>query len=138
MVPDTVSQSWTFYGFWIVLVGFLGAVARQVVPYKKQASDAESRLREALLARVDRLEKRLDRQQARHDAEKRLLVHRLRNMTANFDSMLLMLEMDPNRGPEIVVKIKEQRARQMVAEAQESAIIYADELKANTIDDATQ
>lgn len=129
MAPDTVSQSWTFYGFWIVLVGFLGAVVRQIVPYKKQASDAESRLRETLLERVGRLENRLDRQQVRHDAEKRLLIHKLRNMTANFDSMLMMLEMNPDRGPEIVAKIKEQRARQMIAEAKESAIIYADELK---------
>jgi hypothetical protein len=37
--------------------------------------------------------------------------------------------MNPDRGPEIVVAIKDQRARQMVAEAQESAAIYADELK---------
>jgi hypothetical protein len=129
MAPDTVNQSWTFYGFWIVLVGFLGAVVRQIVPFKKQANDAEVRLRDALIERVSRLEVRLDRQQIRHDAEKRLLTHKLRNMTANFDAMLLMLEMNPDRGPEIVVAIKDQRARQMVAEAQESAAIYADELK---------
>jgi hypothetical protein len=129
MAPDTVNQSWTFYGFWIVLVGFLGAVARQVVPYKKQANDAEGKLRDALLERVGRLEQRLDKQQVRHDAEKRLLTHKLRNMTANFDSMLMMLEMNPERGPEIVAKIKDQRARQMLAEAQESAIIYAEELR---------
>jgi hypothetical protein len=49
-------------------------------------------------------------------------------MTANFDSMLMMLEMNPERGPEIVTKIKEQRAAQMIAEAKEAAIIYADEL----------
>jgi hypothetical protein len=49
MAPDAVSQSWTFYGFWIVLVGFLGAIVRQVVPYKKQANDAEVRLRDSLL-----------------------------------------------------------------------------------------
>jgi len=134
MGPDTVNQSWTFYGFWIVLVGFLGAVARQVVPYKKQANDAEGKLRDALMERVSRLEQRLDKQQVRHDAEKRLLTHKLRNMTANFDSMLLMLEMNPDRGPEIVAKIKDQRARQMLAEAQESAIIYAEELRGEDLD----
>jgi hypothetical protein len=130
MAPD-LSANWSFYGFWIVLLGFLGAVARQIVPYKKQASDAEARLRETLLERVGRLEIRLDRQQVRHDAEKRLLIHKLRNMTANFDSMLMMLEMNPDRGPEIVAKIKEQRGRQMIAEAKESATIYAEELKAD-------
>src|SRR3954464_8601753 len=63
MVPGAVNQSWTFYEFWIVLVGFLGAIVRQVVPYKKQANDAEVRLRDSLLRRVERLEDRLDRQQ---------------------------------------------------------------------------
>jgi hypothetical protein len=129
MAPDAVSQTWTFYGFWVALVGFLVAIVRQVVPYKKQANDAEVRLRDSLLRRVERLEDRLDRQQTRHDAEKRLLTHKLRNMTANFDSMLMMLEMNPERGPEIVTKIKEQRAAQMIAEAKEAAIIYADELR---------
>jgi hypothetical protein len=128
MAPDAVSQSWTFYGFWIVLVGFLGALVRQIVPYKKQANDAQAQLRDSLLRRVERLEDRLDRQQTRHNAEKRLLTHKLRNMTANFDSMLMMLEMNPERGPEIVAKIKDQRAAQMIAEAKEAAMIYADEL----------
>jgi hypothetical protein len=136
MASDAVSQSWTFYGFWIVLVGFLGAVVRQIVPYKKQANDAEARLRDSLIRRVERLEDRLDRQQTRHNAEKRLLTHKLRNMTANFDAMLMMLEMNPDRGPEIVAKIKEQRAAQMIAEAKEAALIYAEELVEEDMEDA--
>jgi hypothetical protein len=47
--------------------------------------------------------------------------------------MLMMLEMNPDRGPEIVAKIKEQRAAQMLAEAKEAGMIYAHEL---AIDDA--
>jgi hypothetical protein len=90
--------------------------------------DAEARLRDSLIARVEKLELRLERQQVRSDAEKRLLIHKLRNMTANFDSMLLMLEMNPDRGPEIVAKIKQQRAAQMMAEAKEAAIINAADL----------
>lgn len=126
---SSISSQWTAAGIWVAALGFLGLLARQFVPWKKQASEAEARLRDSLIRRVERLEARLDRQQARHDAEKRLLTHKLRNMTANFDSMLMMLEMNPDRGPEIVAKIKEQRARQMLAEAKESAIIYAAELQ---------
>jgi hypothetical protein len=130
MAPITVTLSGvTTVGLWAAIIGVIGVFIRQIGPWKKQASDAEARLREALIQRVERLEQRLDRQQIRHDAEKRLLTHKLRNMTANFDAMLMMLEMNPDRGPEIVSAIKDQRARQMVAEAQESAVIYADELK---------
>lgn len=118
----------TWAGVWVAIIGVIGLVVRQVVPWRKQESDAEARLRDSLIERVQRLEDRLDRQQVRHDAEKRLLIHKLRNMTANFDSMLMMLEMNPDRGPEIVSKIKQQRAAQMVAEAKESAVIYAAEL----------
>lgn len=133
MAPVTVTLSGvTTVGLWAAILGVAGIFLRQIVPWKKQASDAEARLREALIQRVERLEQRLDRQQIRHDAEKRLLTHKLRNMTANFDSMLMMLEMNPDRGPEIVAKIKEQRARQMLAEAKESAIIYAAELQDDT------
>lgn len=131
-MPDVLLQSqWTAAGVWIAALGVLGLLIRQVVPWRKQESDAEARLRDSLIERIQRLEDRLDRQQVRHDAEKRLLIHKLRNMTANFDSMLLMLEMNPDRGPEIVAKIKAQRAAQMLAEAKESATIYAAEMAEN-------
>jgi hypothetical protein len=133
MIPPTTSQL-TVVGIWTVAISFIGLLVRQVVPWKKVTTDAEAKLRDTLIARVERLEFRLDRQQTRHDAEKRLLIHKLRNMTANFDAMLMMLEMNPDRGPEIVAKIKEQRAAQMVAEAQESALIYASELRADDAD----
>lgn len=123
------SLNWTGAGVWIAALTLVGIFVRQIVPWRKQASDAEARLRDALILRVDRLEVRLDRQQRRHDAEKRLLTHKLRNMTANFDSMLMMLEMNPDRGPEIVAAIKKQRASQMMAEAKESAMISAAEIE---------
>lgn len=118
-----------FAGVVIAALAFvLGVIARQIVPWMKEGHDSEARLRDTLIARVERLEIRLERQQIRHDAEKRLLTHKLRNMTANFDSMLMMLEMNPDRGPEIVAVIKAQRAAQMLAEAREAAIISAAEL----------
>jgi hypothetical protein len=112
---------------WIAAFALMGILIRQVVPWKKVTTDAEAKLRDMLIERVQRLEIRLDRQQVRHDAEKRLLIHKLRNMTANFDAMLMMLELNPERGPEIAERIKRQRADQMIAEAQESAMIFATE-----------
>jgi hypothetical protein len=125
-MPDM--SSLTAAGVWVAVIGFFGLLVRQLVLWRAKAQDAEAQFRDALIRRVERLEARIDRQQVRHDAEKRLLTHKLRNMTANFDSMLMMLEMNPDRGPEIVAKIKEQRASQMVAEAKESAIISKAEL----------
>ena len=119
----------TTAGIWIAALALLGILARQIVPWSKQHSDSEARLRDTLIARVERLELKLERQQVRHDAEKRLLTHKLRNMTANFDAMLMMLEMNPDRGPEIVAVIKAQRTAQMLAEAKEAAIISAAELQ---------
>ncbi len=123
---------------WAILIvaalGLLGVIARQFVPYRKQAHDAEAKLRDDLIDRVGKLETRLDRQQIRHDAEKRLLTHKLRNMTANFDSMLMMLAMNPDRAAEVVDMIKKHRADQMVAEAKEAAIISAIELGADVIE----
>lgn len=114
-----VPMSWAgFFGSATFFV-FLGVVARQIVPWKRQETISEAQFRTDLIRRITWLERR----EVRHDAEKRLLIHKLRNVTANFDSMLMMLEMNPNRVPEIVAAIKKQRAAQMIAEAQEAAII---------------
>lgn len=111
MVSDLVSATG-----WVAL---LIVIVRQIVPWRRQETISEAQFRSDLIRRISWLE----RQQVRHDAEKRLLIHKLRNVQSNFDSMLLMLEMNPDRVPEIVALIKKQRAAQMVAEAQEAAII---------------
>jgi hypothetical protein len=113
----------------VALLALIGVVVRQFVPYRRQAHEAEAKLREDLIRRVERLETKLERQQVRHEAEKRLLTHKHRNMTANFDSMLMMLETSPDKVPEIVAAIKKQRASQMIAEAKEAAIISAIEME---------
>jgi len=135
------AQQLTMAGVWIAALGIVGLLIRQAVPWRKQASDAEARLRDALIERVDKLERAMERQQktwglkeARHAAERALGNHKLRNMTANFDAILMMLEMNPDRGPDIVAAIKKQRAAQMLAEAKESAVINAAEITASTLD----
>jgi hypothetical protein len=115
----------TTAGVWVAALTLIGILARQVVPWKKQEDDSEAQFRDALIRRVENLESKIERQEARHRAEQGLSNHKLRNMTACFDAMLLMLEMTPERGPEIVTKIKAMRADQMKAEAREAAIIRA-------------
>lgn len=125
----------TTIGVWTAAIGFLGLLVRQIVPWKKVTSDADANLRDALIARVERLEQKLERQEARHVAETALGNHKLRNIQAAFDAMLLMLEMNPDRGPEIVAKIKEMRAAQMLAEAKEAAVIRAAAISAGDADE---
>lgn len=84
--------------------------------------------------RLHILEKQMTRQQLRHNAERALDRHRLNNMTACFDAILMMLEMNPDRASEVVAKIKEMRAAQMLAEAEEKAIIRAAEIKADDLE----
>lgn len=80
--------------------------------------------------RLAKMEKMLSRQQIRHNAERAIYRHKFKNIAAAFDAMLLLLEMNPDRAPEIVEKIKEMRAKQLLAEAEEEAIIRAAEIKA--------
>ena len=117
------SQSLTVAGIWVAAFTFLGILIRQIGPWKRQADAAEALLRSAMAARIDTLEVRLELQEAHHRVETTLNNHQLRNITACFDAMLLLLEMNPDRGPEIVEKIKQMRATQMIAEAEEKAIL---------------
>lgn len=143
MIAGVPYSGLTAAGVWMAAIGLLGILIRQVGPWRKQAHEAEVQARadeakfraellarEAfLLQRIDSLESRLERQEAHHTAEKALGNHKLRNITACFDAMLMMMEMTPDRGAEVVVKIKEMRAAQIIAEAKEAAIIRAAEIE---------
>jgi uncharacterized membrane protein YheB (UPF0754 family) len=78
--------------------------------------------------RIDKLERMLDRQQIRHNAERSLDRHRLNNINQCFDALLLLLKANPEKSAEAVTMIEEMRAKQLVAEAEEKAIIRAAEI----------
>ena len=80
--------------------------------------------------RLFRMEKQLARQQIRHAAERALDRHRLNNINSCFDSLLLLLKASPEKSAEAVAMIEEMRATQLIAEAEEKAIITAAEIKA--------
>lgn len=156
----------TVAGVWLAALGILGLLLRQVGPWRKQVSDAESDLRTELHAQLDELKKQVEkerlehatemrafnmerdelndrfallekafsRQQIRHNAERALDRHRLNNINACFDALLLLLKASPEKAGEAVAMIEDMRAKQLVAEAEEKAIIRAAEIKANEVE----
>lgn len=90
--------------------------------------------RDDLVDRVGKMERQYIRQQLRHNAERALDRHRLNNINACFDALLLLLKANPDKSAEAVVMIEDMRARQIVAEAEEKAIIRAAEIEANEVE----
>jgi hypothetical protein len=88
--------------------------------------------------RLFRMEKMLSRQEIRHNAERALDRHRLNNINACFDALLLLLKANPDKSAEAVKMIEEMRAKQLLAEAEEKAIITAAELRAGETEDTEQ
>jgi hypothetical protein len=134
--PFLASQ-WTTAGVWIVALSLVGIFIRQIVPWRTQAAEAEAHLRADLLKRVEKLERQLDRERHRHerdrihrDAERQLDRHRLNNVTQCFDALLMLLKANPDKAAEIVPMIEDMRAKQLLAEAEEKAIIRAAEIAA--------
>jgi hypothetical protein len=72
-----------------------------------------------------KLEKTLERQRLRHEAERGLDRHRLNNVTQCFDAMMMMLKASPEKAAEIIAHIEQMRANQLKAEALEKAAIHA-------------
>jgi hypothetical protein len=94
MMPPALTGDWTPVGIWIAAIGFAGLLVRQLVPWRKQVSDDEQHLRADLLVRVEKLERQLDRERMRHNAERAIDRHRLNNITQCFDALLLLIEAD--------------------------------------------
>jgi hypothetical protein len=136
MMADTssISSQWTAAGVWIAALSFLGLLIRQMIPWRRQISEDEHHLRSDLLQRVEKLEGKLERERMRHNAERAIDRHRLNNITQCFDALLLLIETTPEKASEIVVKIKEMRAVQLKAEAEEKAIIRAAEITADDVE----
>lgn len=125
---------WTVAGIWVAALSLFGLVIRQIGPWRKQISEAEDHLRADLLRRVAKLERTLERERTRHNAERALDRHRLNNVTQCFDALLLLIKANPDKAAETVEMIEQMRARQIIAEAEEKAIIRAAEISADEED----
>lgn len=96
------------------------AMEREATALTARAED-NAELKERVLA----LETRLDAERARHEAERSIDRHRINNLTACLDALLMMLELAPDKAAEHVIKIKDMRDRQSSYEAAEKAAIQA-------------
>jgi hypothetical protein len=119
-----IESNWTAVGVWIAALSFLGLLIRQIGPWRRQRDEAEKIFRDDLLSRVKKLERRLDRQRIRHEAERAVDRHRLNNLQQCFDATMLMLKASPEKAPEIIEAIEKMRADQLAAEALEKAAIH--------------
>lgn len=126
-ISVTAGFGWTAAGAWASFLALVGIIVRQIGPWRKQSIDANQKLRDDLLRRVEKLERELDRKDALHNAERSADRHRLNNITQCFDAMVLLLEVaqDPEQVKSVVARVKEMRARQAEAEALEKAAIHA-------------
>lgn len=89
-----------------------------------------------LKARVESLEAASDRERVLCDAKLAVQRHRINNLSGNFDALLLLIEMAPEKAAEMVAKIKERRAAQEQSEAIEKATLAAVGIQAAGTDEA--
>lgn len=122
---------WTAAGAWASFLALLGVIIRQVGPWKKQTSDAETKLREGLMARVEKLERSLEQKDKVHAAERSLDRHKIRNLNQCLDAVLMILETAPEKTVEVVGRVRAMREAQLQAEAAEAAAIHAAEIAAS-------
>lgn len=117
--------TWGAAGAWASFVALVGVIIRQVGPWRKQSLDAEKVFRDDLITRVTKLERTLERERVRREAEKAVERHKIKNLQACFDAMMLMMKAAPEKASEIIAHIEKMRADQLKAETIESAAIHA-------------
>lgn len=134
-IPVTSGWSPTAYSVLALLVTTWGVIAtafiKQWGPWRKIKVDADEAFRVALSERVTSLERLNARQAARHEAERAHDRHRLNNVTQCFDMLLMLIKTNPDKAGEVVEMVEAMRARQLIAEAEEKAVIRAAEILAD-------
>lgn len=124
-VHVTAGFGWTAAGAWGSFLVLLGLIVRQVNPWRKTTIEADKQLRDDLLKRVEHLETTLDHERKIREAERSLDRHRINNLTQCLDMLVALLETNPDRAHDFVVRIKEMRETQIAAEATEKGLIHA-------------
>lgn len=141
-------------GIWTGLAGIGTYWIRSRPAMRKMRLEADASLRAELLERlalvertaeerVGKLEKKLDDQRseyetrmalkdAKFDREMAILRHRANNMAQCLDAIVMLVEASPNDASSHIVKVKEMRARQEIAEAAEKGAFAGDKIAAIT------
>lgn len=107
--------------------GVLGSMWKTWLDHKrgtrKDTDDVAVTLVRQLSDRIEKLENQQISEREKCDNELRALRHRLNNIDAAFDGVMLAIEAAPDNAKEIVSKAREARARQREREAVESAAL---------------
>lgn len=112
------------------ILGLVGLLIRNIGPWRKQRDEAEEKFRNALSKRLAKVEKQLEVERARREAERTMERHKIRNLTQCLDAVLLVLEKAPDKTQEVIAEIRLMRDRQMREEAIESATLRAADVAA--------
>ena len=99
--------------------GILGAWIKLRPKMREVNLTAEEKLRDGLIARIDKLEDDVaeaialrDTERARHEAEMAIMRHRVNNSDQCLDALLLLLKAAPEKVDQAVKHIEAMRARQ--------------------------
>ena len=107
----------------------LGGLLKTLLDHRRacrlQTDEVAMSLVQQLTRRVETVEAGAAQERAICDANLAVLRHRVNNLSGSFGSLLLMIEMAPERAREFAARIKEQRAAQEQAEAAEKASVAA-------------
>ncbi|MBB3348805.1 hypothetical protein [Sphingomonas sp. BK069] len=76
-------------------------------------------------AELDAVRAEMDKQRARHEAERSVDRHRLNNFDQCFNALFMMFENSPEKAADAIAAVKTMRQRQMEVEALEKAAIHA-------------
>lgn len=123
-------------GPWIGGAGVAAVLLRAWQPFRKMSLDRDGTLVATLIARVEKLEAdlatvtrnfevKIEHERASYSALMAMMRHRLNNVQACLDALLMLLKHDPTRAAEAVQRIEEMRNRHAKIEAQERAEIEA-------------
>lgn len=123
----------------LLVGGLLVAIVKTRPALKKIGNEREQMIlaargedMEAMRDRIEKLEARAEQKDAEHEAEIRVMRHRLNNVTSCLDALLLLLKTSPDKAAEHVGLITEMRERQMAAEAAEKGAIAGARVAAAT------
>ena len=106
-------------GAWAAVGTLVGIVLKGRVPMRKMKLDADEKLRDDLMARVQKLEADAaaaatlrEAERARHEAEMAIMRHRVNNSDQCLDALLLLLKTSPEKVDQAVQHIEAMRQRQ--------------------------
>lgn len=117
-------------GYVALLLGALGSIGlggmfKSWLDHKYKSRKQSDDMATAIVTMMNQRMTAVERHGRLCEANLAFLRHRQNNMSGNFDALLLLIELAPEKAGEFIVRIKEMRRDQAVAEAAERAALLA-------------